>query len=426
MKRSIFSSLLKLSDRQWLAYSSYRNRYLAIPRELLPSGNLGAVREDSPLFDKLVECGVLVEDDKDEIKEFIQESRKIDDDSVFILHINPTLNCNFKCWYCYENHVAGSQMSADTQQAVVQLVRNRLTNPATKHLSLSFFGGEPLMYFDKTVCPLLIALRKEVEETGKTMSVHFTTNGYLITDAMIEFLKEFNSSFQITLDGGRENHNRTRNAGEGQSSFDTILANIRKLTAAKRQVQLRINYTADNLASVGEIIPVVASFPEESRVYLSVDFQRVWQDAEKIASEVVMDKVEKYVGEFLKIGIYSTYMPLRATYQSPCYGDKRNYVLVNFNGDIYHCTARDFRPERRSGVLQDDGTICWNGNFHEERLSMKLSKAVCRQCRIVPLCMGGCCQRNYETQDKPGCTHGYTEDDIDSLILGRFKARYMK
>ncbi len=68
---------------------------MAILRELLPSGNSGAVREDSPLFERLVESGMLVEDDKDEIKELIQESRRIDDDnSEFILHINSTLNCN--------------------------------------------------------------------------------------------------------------------------------------------------------------------------------------------------------------------------------------------------------------------------------------------------------------------------------------------
>ncbi len=57
---------------------------------------------------------------------------------------------------------------------------------------------------------------------------------------------------------------------------------------------------------------------------------------------------------------------------------------------------------------------------------MKLSKSVCRQCRIAPLCMGGCCQRNYETQDKHGCTHGFSDEDMDNLLLDRFKSLYMR
>ncbi len=60
-------------------------------RELLLSGNSGAVREDSPLFKKLVERVVLVEDDRDEVQELIQESRRIDEENATTRHKTTTV-----------------------------------------------------------------------------------------------------------------------------------------------------------------------------------------------------------------------------------------------------------------------------------------------------------------------------------------------
>lgn len=99
---------------------------------------------------QLEEAGAVVADDFDEVDALRKRIDEIDNnDSFLLLHINPTLDCNFRCWYCYENHIKGSCMTPETYGNVVKLVKNRIAKqPNLKYLQLSFFGGEPLLRFD--------------------------------------------------------------------------------------------------------------------------------------------------------------------------------------------------------------------------------------------------------------------------------------
>ena len=36
------------------------------------------------------------------------------------------MNCNSKCWYCYETHIKKSRLSAETQGHIVKFVRELL------------------------------------------------------------------------------------------------------------------------------------------------------------------------------------------------------------------------------------------------------------------------------------------------------------
>ena len=100
----------------------------------------------------------------------------------------------------------------------------------------------------------------------------------------------------------------------------------------------------------------------------------------------------------------------------PCYADKENYILINYNGDIFGCTARDFKTENRIGVLKESGKILYEDSF-EERRKYKFSKALCRTCRIASICGGGCIQRSYESRDTDKCTLGYSEEDKDNAVI---------
>ena len=62
---------------------------------------------NEPLFNIMKKLGVIVPVNED--KEFYEKALfsrrlKLFRDPFFRLTINPTLNCNFSCWYCYEQH----------------------------------------------------------------------------------------------------------------------------------------------------------------------------------------------------------------------------------------------------------------------------------------------------------------------------------
>src|SRR5215211_2329775 len=58
------------------------------------------------------------------------------------LIVLPTEQCNFRCTYCYEDFSIG-RMSSEVIQGVKRLIDRRL--PSLKSLSVSWFGGEPLL-----------------------------------------------------------------------------------------------------------------------------------------------------------------------------------------------------------------------------------------------------------------------------------------
>ena len=111
---------------------------------------------------------------------------------------------------------------------------------------------------------------------------------------------------------------------------------------------------------------------------------------------------------------------------SPCYAESDYEVLVNYNGDLFRCSARDFTTNNRDGVLLPSGELKWDQIKREMRRKSVLSSETCKSCRIAPLCGGGCSQIRIEHFGYDGCIYGYSDKEKDDLILSRFENLYVR
>lgn len=430
MKHSLYNTLIPLADGNALLYNALSDRYLAI-RSGLSADDLadpGRIPQ-GPLRDSLVEIGAIVPDELDEVAAVRDMIRECDySEDCFQLHVNPTVDCNFRCWYCYEDHRKGSRMEPDTVQAIIRLMeRTVASKKGLRQFALSFFGGEPLMGFDNVVVPLIEALERICEGTEVQPSVHFTTNAGLVNDRMLRFFAVHKAGFQITLDGHRPFHDKVRfTPSTGQGSYDRILRNIRELAARECSVLVRVNYTKENLASVPDIIADFRDLPQEMKEYISFDLQRVWQDLDRNLDEEVTALVNSHLRDLRGLGYSTTTHMVHDMVRNSCYGDKRNYLLVNWDGGVYCCTARDFDDAHRAGTLLADGSVAWRDNHQERRLAAKFSKPVCHTCRIAPLCGGGCCTQALEHTEPNVCMYRYTDEQKDRMVTDRFEQLHME
>lgn len=432
MKVSLFNSFIPLSGHRTLGYNALQRRFAILPENVSKaiqaqtSTEISCNAEISPeILETLQKAGFIVSSELDELAELDKELKELNNcNSIAELHINPTLDCNFRCWYCYEEHQKGSGMSAEVLEAVKNHLDRTICEPL-KHFRLSFFGGEPLLKFTTICKPLVEYTESLCKERNIKFHISFTTNSYLLTPEIADFLSHYNCGMQITLDGHREFHNRVRFAPGGIGSYDRIISNVAMLANAGISVVLRINYTLGNIGSVGEIISDLAGQQLSVPDKIQIDFQRVWQDKNKGGDE----KIKCLIGEFGKrlkeIGIQYSLPDLHNPRLSSCYGDKANYVCINYNGDFFKCTARDFKTERRAGHLAPDGTLIWEPGRKEAWEKAKFSRQVCRSCRIAPICLGGCRQRGLESPDNGNCPLGYDESRKDELILQRFEHQYL-
>jgi uncharacterized protein len=328
------------------------------------------------------------------------------DDSTFKLTVNPTLSCNFRCWYCYENHEAKPRMTPD----VFDKLKKAIAIIATKYqcLELSFFGGEPMLEFNTLVHPLIDYVHHIASETGLKYEVTFTTNGFLINDEIIEKLHPYNIGLsQITLDGGPDHHNKTR-ISHKQDSFLTIVSNIKRLVNAKMPVLIRINVTGENIEDAFKIISFFENVSSEDKKYLYLIVQQVWQDKTDI-----YDKIWELYEAFSEVGI-KPFKKNPDLISHICYGDKCHSAVVNHDGMVYKCTAMDFDGTNAEGKLDSEGKIISTTSI-KAHLEKRRNNTKCNDCRILPLCNGGCFKHVVNSEKSDYCIYP-TEEDKNTVV----------
>lgn len=148
--------------------------------------------------------------------------------------------------------------------------------------------------------------------------------------------------------------------------------------------------------------------------YLVFDFHRVWQDENGLNVDVELKKIMHLlrVNNFNVEGRHSSMNNLK----NPCYADTRNSVTINYNGDIYKCTARDFSKENREGFIDENGNLIWENDSLNTRLDSKFKNAPCLTCKILPICNGGCSQVAIENANNEYCIFGFDETEKDKIV----------
>ena len=181
------------------------------------------------------------------------------------------------------------------------------------------------------------------------------------------------------------------------------------------QITLRFNCTGNNVRTFVDVLADLKNWSTEEKSKIRIDLQQVWQDTPR--TDVDMQVEFKKIRElFMKEGFYVN--EVRAVSPSRCYGDHANHFIVNYNGDLYKCSARDFTKENREGVLTSDGDLEWNEK-RAVRERIKYGNAACIACRIYPLCHGGCSQGKLEQQGVNGCIKHYTELNKVKIVRDR-------
>lgn len=361
----------------------------------LQQGVFDASKYDRELVNNMRDSGCFIEDSVDELRllEFYKNAAKYDKTSL-ALTIAPTLECNFRCKYCFEKHKQGV-MSDETQNALVSFVREKLA--FAKELSITWYGGEPLLARD-IVYSLSERFLAMIGETNTSFSAFIITNASLMTSSDIDAFKKYHiDGAQITIDGPREVHDARRKHISGESTFDKLIENVNALLDAGIRVIVRINIDKDNLDRMEDLL---RDLKERIRNYekLQIDFGKVavFTDVCKsvenscFSTEQYAEVLLPLYGKVMEMGFsmnkMTVYPSLRFNY---CCADYMNSYVIDVEGDIYKCWNDVGRPGNKCGNVKDKEIgishkyldwIQWN----------PLNVPKCRECNLLPICGGGC------------------------------------
>ena len=277
----------------------------------------------------------------------------------FQLILFPTEQCNFRCVYCYEDFEIG-KMPNWLVEATKTLILNKI--PTLEYLSLSWFGGEPLLakdiLFDIAEYSLSLA-----EQYGCKLSGDLTTNGLLLDIKTLTRLVELKqNSFQISIDGDKESHDKTRLTRSGRGSFDKIWARLQDAanTDLGFAITLRVHVTDLNHESV-------LSFCDRYDKTLGKDnrFNLLFQaiadlggdNQEAITSLTSKKSAACLVNELTQRYSENTDKP---STNYICYAGKPNSIGIRANGNLNKCTVALSDDRNTVGKINPDGTLTLN------------------------------------------------------------------
>jgi uncharacterized protein len=134
--------------------------------------------------------------------------------------------CNLDCPYCFYLHkteLLGHETNARLSEELLELhIRQYIEANTGDEVVFSWQGGEPtvmgLPFFEKVV-----ALQQRYRKPGQRIDNDLQTNGVLLDEAWVAFLKRHGFVVGLSLDGPRELHDHYRYTKGGTPTFDKVM-----------------------------------------------------------------------------------------------------------------------------------------------------------------------------------------------------------
>lgn len=429
MKFSFYNSFVPFDKKYVILYNACSGFYALLRpgtyKLLMEQSAEELCTQNAELYAILCKYRCIVEDDVDELG-MVQAMRfrACYQSSDYQLIINPTMDCNLGCWYCYESHIKDSELSQETAERIIRHLHVRYAQNPFKTLNVSFFGGEPLLK-ESIVCYLLQESKAFCDAHNIDMTVGFTTNCTVLSDSMLNVLKNYKVDFQITLDGDKTKHDTVRHYKNSDlGSYEKIMSNLHRIanTLNNYVVCLRINCDDHTLDHAQELLDSI-DFVDPQHFFIRL--HKVWQVD---SSDIDYGRFIEFIAMAHKKGIYAEFHPLTAMKDHVCYADIYGCMVVNYDGNVFKCTARKFSVENAEGVLTQDGSVLWNVEKTQRRMSC-FAPVVCRKCKLYPSCQGFCSQHKLEVNERSECGGAcpIQEDfSIDQYIVLNFQQRYIQ
>jgi uncharacterized protein len=410
MKSSQFNHFFKLEDETTLAFNSASGALAEMEKEdypciqnLLEHPDRAESVKEREFKDALIEGGYLVGDGVDEISSIkIKSQNNRIQGAVFTLTIAPTLACNFDCDYCFENQ-SSARMTREVEDSLIQFSEHQLSR--SDKMRICWFGGEP------TLClPIIVRLENQLRELAEDQMVDILpssiiTNGYLLDGNMArQFMELGIAQAQITIDGPENIHDKRRKLRNGKGTFRQIINNLAE-TADILNIAIRINVDKGNVGSAHEVIEILEKKGILPKV--KVGFAQV-ESTGTVCADV---RDQCFCGdEFSRsqVGLYEKLIDVGYHHiaypevqgSGICGAICENAYSVAPNGLLFKCWEQlSLDPKNSVGDLfSTEPDKDQSHNLYRYRSWDPFQLSACRECDILPLCLGGCPVRGMEDE----------------------------
>jgi uncharacterized protein len=348
-------------------------------------------------------------------------------------------------------------MSLETAAEVVAHAERQLDAVKPQRLTVSFFGGEPLLNLP-VVYFIAERLHAAAAARGVQLGLTIITNGLLLTPEVVDRLLPYGlKGVKITLDGDQAAHDRMRPLRGGQGTFDRIVANVRAV-AGRVAISIGGNFDAGNADSYPALLDFLAA-QEFAPQIAKIAFKPVIRGA---ADAVAPARPSKATGIIPLTPVAGDRTPLGATCMSvagagtqgrlggspcdschfvdetmgflrdetrkrgfstidglhmgPCELHRKHAQTIGPDGTTYACPGFTGEPTLATGHISAPPTPL------QARAADRFDRIgawrECGDCSFIPVCAGGCSVASHTElgdMDTPTCHRHGMESALVSL-----------
>ena len=362
-------------------------------------------------YKNLYNEGILVDDDINELKDFLQKSEKyIENNSTLYEVIQPSADCQLGCAYCGQTHQK-KNINSDLIAKIANRIENKLKTKKYTHLSVGWFGGEPLLAISK-IEELTEKLKNITNKYNISYSSSITTNGIGLKEAIFRRLLSCQvKEIDITLDGYMRIHDERRPIKKSIkiSSYEIITKNLIAITHTKEftdsnvKLIIRTNVDENNYKNIVNLVEDLTKkgLREKIHSFYLAPIHSWGNDAHKEAlnnksfGELEIKFMIYLLKNKFKVGI----LPNNPK-QQVCMSLSRQSEVYDALGNVFNCTEIPYVKTYENTNFYIDNL---NEKFSVKERSFKdwykeIEKGSfpCTQCKILPICGGACPKAWYE------------------------------
>ncbi len=341
------------------------------------------------------------------------------------LVLNVTNKCNLSCTYCYEygdDRIAEPKKADGTPKAPRMSVETACksidflmeSSGARREVTVTFFGGETLLNFE-AIREAAMYARQRATECGKRVNFSLTTNATLLKDEIIDFLVEYQFGVNVSIDGGRGDHDRHRTFKSGRGSYEAIVPRIQKLLVANRGKGRPIGARVTLTAGMKEVSETYRHLTEDigfdhvgfAPVTSSSDQDYALGDAHMgeilhefgiLADQYVEAALDNRMHGFSNINDLVQELHQGINKAHPC-GAGLGLLGVSTEGELGLCHRFVESGAHEVGNINDGIDQKKRSDFLERGHIQ--NKVACHECFARPHCSGGCYHEAYVRYDDP-------------------------
>ncbi|MDR2127107.1 MAG: radical SAM protein [Prevotellaceae bacterium] len=390
---------LFLQNKDHLVYCSRSNSFLKLSEVFFDflkqcKENTSLILQiDENLLSLLEKHKIIVNEDDD--NNFLLEHEFAENQSSYLyssfgLVLVPTMACNFDCSYCFEKGKRASKMSDEVIDNLICFIKK---HDEAKKLSITWYGGEPLLAVD-IIEKILKKIHSEISIplSGQTI----VTNGYYFDSKAIDLFQKYPlKSIQITLDGNKERHNSIRKQKTtGEGSFDRLIENMDKIVKElpETKLSIRVNVEKENLKDYFDLQKKLSERWEGHKIVIYPGFLKIHNDTNTALTCDCIDNVEAHELFFhlrkTKMLDESVYPVLQNT--RGCCATVINSYIIGTEGEIYKCWDDVTDNNKIIGYINEE-KLTNPSLFYRYVVGSKwYHNEECMNCFFLPICRGQC------------------------------------